>query len=70
MDLMAASVILLREAGYIRAKDACQRLNLPPGRLLALRRRLLETALGHRLPPLAVEEGDAIPLGKEPIPEN
>lgn len=56
-NVNAIQTILAREAGRITTPIACKRLSLTIKDLLALRRRLLESALGVRpLPPLTAAE--------------
>jgi hypothetical protein len=51
MDLNDALTILARESGYMRTAEACRRLNLSAKEMLALRRRMLQQALGTRVLP-------------------
>jgi hypothetical protein len=57
MDLNAARVVLAHEAGYLTTPNAARRLNLSNRQFLALRRELIQQALGvPQLPKLAVPE--------------
>jgi hypothetical protein len=51
---LTAAILLAREAGYLLTSTACQRLDVDPTRLLALRRELLQEALGSAALPQLV----------------